>query len=152
MKILVAVDSSGFADNILNEIAGRNWDPGTEIRLVTSIETTGHWDADDQYLHQCRVILNERAKTLLKKLRKGVKVIGEAVEGSASSTINRTAEEWGADLIIIGSHGDTGVRKAGLGSVAAAVVNEAPCSVEVVKLHKNQQSKGRPTVSAQVRN
>lgn len=148
MKILVAIDSSHFADGILGEIAKRTWDIGTEIRLLTSTETTGHWDADDQYLNQCRVILTERTKRLSTKLRKGVKVVGEVIEGGASSTINRLAKEWGADLIIIGSHGDTGIRKAGIGSVAAAVVNDAPCSVEVVKLRKNHPNKGRLTVSA----
>lgn len=152
MKILVALDSSNYADGILEEIANRSWNAGTEIRLVTTTETTGHWDADDQYLNQCQFILNERAKRLTKKMRADLKIIGEVIEGSASSMINKTAKEWGADLIVIGSHGDTGIRKTGIGSVAAAVVNEAPCSVEVVKLHKSRRHTSKLEVSIQAKN
>lgn len=149
MRILVAIDSSHFADGILNEIAKRDWNVGTEIRLITSTETTGHADADDQYLNQCQIILDGRTKRLSTRLHRGVKIIGELIEGNASSVINKTAKDWRADLIVIGSHGDTGIRKSGIGSVAAAVVNGAPCSVEVVKLPRHHRHKRTTPTSAQ---
>jgi nucleotide-binding universal stress UspA family protein len=43
------------------------------------------------------------------------------------------ARDWGADLIVLGSHGYGRVRRVVLGSVAAAVVAIAPCSVLVVR-------------------
>ena len=44
----------------------------------------------------------------------------------------RIAREEGCDLIVMGTHGRTGLRRALMGSVAAAVVREAPCAVLVV--------------------
>ena len=45
-------------------------------------------------------------------------------------------EEWGhwaADLIVLGTHGRSGVARAVLGSTAEAVVRHAPCPVVVVR-------------------
>jgi nucleotide-binding universal stress UspA family protein len=54
-------------------------------------------------------------------------------EGDPRSAIVDEAEEWEADLIVVGSHGRTGLSRWLLGSVAQAVVGHAPCSVEVVR-------------------
>jgi nucleotide-binding universal stress UspA family protein len=43
------------------------------------------------------------------------------------------ASTWSADLIVMGSHGYTGLTRLLLGSVASYVVNHAPCSVEVAR-------------------
>ena len=43
------------------------------------------------------------------------------------------ATEWPADLIVLGSHGYTGLKRWLLGSVAQSVVAHASCSVEVVR-------------------
>jgi nucleotide-binding universal stress UspA family protein len=43
------------------------------------------------------------------------------------------AERWGADLIVVGSHGYRAWERFLLGSVSQAVVSHAKCSVEVVR-------------------
>ncbi len=43
------------------------------------------------------------------------------------------AAEWGADLIVLGSHGHRGVERFLLGSVSESVALHAYCSVEVVR-------------------
>ena len=53
--------------------------------------------------------------------------------GSPGPIICEYAERIGADLIIIGSHGRTGLRRMLMGSVAETVVRHAPCSVIVVR-------------------
>jgi nucleotide-binding universal stress UspA family protein len=53
--------------------------------------------------------------------------------GAPAETIARAAAEWRADLIVIGSHGRTGVRRALLGSVAEEVMRNAPCPVLVAR-------------------
>ena len=151
MKILVAIDSSPNADGVLDALARRGWIAGTELRIVTVIETTGHWDTDNQHLTQSLLILNERAERLVVRTGNRLKIVSEVLEGDAATQIVRTATDWKADLIVIGSHGDTGVRKTGIGSVAAAIVNEAPCSVEVVKLKKNHYRKSEPAVCMQAK-
>jgi nucleotide-binding universal stress UspA family protein len=53
--------------------------------------------------------------------------------GPAASTIAETANEEGADLLMIGSHGRSGLDRLILGSVAERVVRLATCPVLVVK-------------------
>lgn len=54
-------------------------------------------------------------------------------QGPPGSEIVKAAKEWGADLIVIGSHGRHGITRALVGSVAEAVMREAPCPVLVVR-------------------
>jgi universal stress protein A len=58
---------------------------------------------------------------------------GFVVVGKPASEIVKTAADWPADLIVIGSHGRQGVERVLLGSVAEAVGRHAPCSVLVVR-------------------
>jgi nucleotide-binding universal stress UspA family protein len=53
--------------------------------------------------------------------------------GKPASEIVRTAKEWPADVIVIGSHGRHGIQRALLGSVAEAVMRHAPCPVLIVR-------------------
>jgi nucleotide-binding universal stress UspA family protein len=53
--------------------------------------------------------------------------------GKPASEIVRTAKEWQADLIVIGSHARHGIPRALLGSVAEAVLRHAPCPVLVIR-------------------
>jgi nucleotide-binding universal stress UspA family protein len=53
--------------------------------------------------------------------------------GKPASEIVRTAKEWPADIIVIGSHGRHGIQRALLGSVAEAVMRHAPCPVLVIR-------------------
>jgi len=43
------------------------------------------------------------------------------------------AEEWDADLIVLGWHGRTALKRLMFGSVAGAVIHGAPCSVELIR-------------------
>ena len=62
-----------------------------------------------------------------------VPVKTEVCSGSASREIVRTANENNMDLIVIGSHGRTGLARLILGSTAERVVRHAPCPVLVVR-------------------
>jgi nucleotide-binding universal stress UspA family protein len=55
------------------------------------------------------------------------------VEGRPDEAIVKFAEDVGADLIVMGSHGRTGLSKILLGSVAERVIGQAACPVLVVK-------------------
>ncbi|MGH8846756.1 MAG: universal stress protein [Polaromonas sp.] len=56
-----------------------------------------------------------------------------AEDVSASEGIVQTAKDEGADLIVVGSHGRTGITRLMLGSVAAKVVAESPVPVLVAR-------------------
>jgi nucleotide-binding universal stress UspA family protein len=61
----------------------------------------------------------------------GIEVDQKLVEGDAGDTL--VAESTSAALVVVGSHGRSGLRAALLGSVSAHVVNHAACPVVVVK-------------------
>jgi nucleotide-binding universal stress UspA family protein len=56
--------------------------------------------------------------------------------GDPRDMINRTAQELGIDLIVMGTHGRRGITRALLGSVAETVVRSAPCAVLTVRLRE----------------
>jgi nucleotide-binding universal stress UspA family protein len=58
------------------------------------------------------------------------------LEGDPATEIVRYAAEAGIDLIVMGTHGRTGLERLLMGSVAEKVMREAKCSVLVVKLPK----------------
>jgi nucleotide-binding universal stress UspA family protein len=53
--------------------------------------------------------------------------------GDPRSQIVEEARTWRADLLLLGSHGRTGIARWLIGSVAEHVVRHAPCSVEVAR-------------------
>jgi nucleotide-binding universal stress UspA family protein len=54
-------------------------------------------------------------------------------DGKPADEILAAAREWQADLIVIGTHGRSGVSRVVLGSTAESVVRHAPCPVVVVR-------------------
>lgn len=65
--------------------------------------------------------------------RNGVECEVEIVQGGVTKRIVHTAEDWGADLIVIGDTGRTGLRRLALGSVAETVVKGSEVPVMVIK-------------------
>ena len=65
----------------------------------------------------------------------GLRVRGEITENvpSVVEAISDYAQEWRVGLIVVGTRGLSGFRKLVLGSVSAALVAHAPCSVLVVR-------------------
>lgn len=71
----------------------------------------------------------------------GIKVDHILLEGEPASEIVNYAGQGKYDLIVMGTHGRTGVERAVLGSVAEKVLRDASCSVLVVKLSGNRSAK-----------
>jgi nucleotide-binding universal stress UspA family protein len=65
--------------------------------------------------------------------RAKVKVKGLLLKGTAHDQIVRAAKNRRADLIVIGTHGRTGLTKLLMGSVAGRIVSEASCPVLTVR-------------------
>jgi nucleotide-binding universal stress UspA family protein len=65
--------------------------------------------------------------------KSGVKVVGLTAEGSPAQQIVRFAKSKRFDMIVIGTHGRTGLAKFFLGSVAGRVVSTSPCPVLTVR-------------------
>jgi nucleotide-binding universal stress UspA family protein len=83
----------------------------------------------------------------LEQVRPGnpkIRVSHVLLEGDPAAEISRYAADAGIDVIVIGTHGRTGVDRLVMGSVAEKVMREAPCSVLVVKLPRGTTGPGTP--------
>jgi len=144
MKILLPVDSSSYSAEAVHAVTERPWPAGTTVRVLSAVENVGApamgpvmFDAGGS-LDQLQKQRTMEANELTKNVADTVAASGLATEtvvhdGDPRSVIVDEAEEWKADLIVVGSHGYTGIKKWLLGSVAQSVVSHAPCSVEVVR-------------------
>ena len=143
MKILLAIDGSEHSGAAVEAVAARPWPPGTIVRVLSAVErvvppATEVWYDAGGSLEQAREELTKRADQLTVGVAEKVRAAGLTAEtavrdGDPRSVIVDEAEEWDADLIVVGSHGYTGLKRWLLGSVAQSVVSHAPCSVEVVR-------------------
>ena len=77
--------------------------------------------------------LAEQAAGELQKA--GLKVEARMVSADPRTALEEAARQEKADLLIVGSHGRSGISKLLLGSVASHVISHAPCNVLVVKRH-----------------
>jgi nucleotide-binding universal stress UspA family protein len=77
------------------------------------------------------------ARKLIDEFRSRMSLQSPALEfieiGEPATAIARAAKDWPADMIVIGSHGRGGLRRALLGSVAEGVMRQASCPVLVVR-------------------
>lgn len=143
MKILLAVDDSSYSSAAAGVVGARPWPQGTTVRVLSVVEAvplpaTELWYDTDNLVERAQQELQTRAKALVERVTQALQgsgLLAEPVlrEGDPRSVIVDEAEKWGADLIVLGSHGYTGLQRFLLGSVAHSVVSHAPCSVEVVR-------------------
>ncbi len=76
----------------------------------------------------------KRLRALQNEARKsGVTVRSLLLRGSPHEALNRAARRHRADLIVLGTHGRTGLKRLLVGSVAARVIATAPCPVLTVR-------------------
>ncbi len=146
MKLLLAIDSSEYSVEATAEIAKRPWPADTVVRVLSVVEPVTPPAAELWYdaggsLERVQQQMKERAEDLTasasKQLQgKGLEVETAVRDGDPRSVIVDEAKTWSSDLIVLGSHGYTGIQRLVLGSVASYVVSHAPCSVEVVRRKK----------------
>jgi len=73
------------------------------------------------------------AATVSQAERAGIATTGTLVKGAPAEVIVRVARREGADLIVIGTHGRSGLGRLFMGSVAARVLGTATCPVLTVR-------------------
>jgi general stress protein 26/nucleotide-binding universal stress UspA family protein len=144
MKILLAVDDSPNSSEAVREVIERTWPPDTIVRVLSAVEDIPPPAADLWYdasgsIERANQELEERFEQLSARIAESLADAGLKAEpvirhGDPRSVIVEEATEWSADLIVVGSHGYTGLKRLLLGSVAQSVVSHAPCSVEVVRI------------------
>ncbi len=155
MKILIATDDSEHSKIMLTEFSKRTFSPSTKIRLVSAYEISSYVTANpdmgawsmyyNNAVERSKDLANDSIKkgiALIKKKQPKLSVTGAAVEGGAKKIILAEAEKFGADLIVVGSHGRGFVSGLLMGSVSQSIALYAKCSVEIVRNpHKTKAKK-----------
>ena len=161
-RILVAVDDSDISKEAFNKALSLAKALGANLRLIHVISPphsiyedipdlaiTGNYysvayeetmqqkmklwkDSEEEGVELLKTLTNEA--TAAGAIAKFTQIIGEP-----GSKICELARSWGADLIVMGSHGRTGLSELFLGSVSNYVSHHAPCSILIV--HSQSDSK-----------
>jgi len=147
MKIILATDGSPCSEAAVMEVARRPFPEDSEVRIISAFEppaplTSEPWLSSTSYFEEVERIEHEQARAAVEqaaaRLREGqqngeLRITTQVLRGSPKRVIVEEAERWGADLIVVGSHGLKSWERLLLGSVSQTVALHAPCSVEVVR-------------------
>lgn len=141
-KIVVATDGSQYSENAVREavnIAKRCGSTLIAVSVVPS-ETESPFDIVHSEMQKGMIAEKElgEAEKTVKKVKEiateaGVTAKGFVYGGRPYEAILEIAKEEKADLIIVGSHGRTGIAKLLMGSVTERVIVLTECAVLVVK-------------------
>jgi nucleotide-binding universal stress UspA family protein len=147
IRILIGVDNSPDSNAAVDAICERDWPGGTEVGLLTVVDTVMPIALDptdesglkwievgeEENWDQVREIFAAAAEKL-----RGAGLHTEVLirRGNPADEILQEAHTWDADCIFLGAKGTRGIDRLLLGSVSAAVSARAHCSVEVVRPKK----------------
>lgn len=157
MKILIGYDGSDCAEAALDDLGRAGLPPEAEAMVISVtelwlpppppsslqvIEETHlvNVPADPESVYEIDAVMVEEARgqaakagERLKAKFPGWSVETDAFYGSPAQELILKAEKWGADLIVVGSHGRSALGRLVLGSVSQKVLTEAPTSVRVAR-------------------
>jgi nucleotide-binding universal stress UspA family protein len=147
-KVLVPLDGSALAECTLSHVKNLFMDGSVgEVTLLNVVKVDLPWAEikSDQY-RKGMIDMNAIREPLFIASRKyladmesrlvsdGIKVKTESLEGNRpADTITQYAQQKGMDMIIIGTHGYTGLKKLMLGSVAFGVLHQSHVPVLLIR-------------------
>jgi nucleotide-binding universal stress UspA family protein len=143
--ILVATDGSTYGDAAAAEAISMAKQLGSRLTALSVVHSESMSPMDIVSSQMQRDLIAEKemkeAEQNVKKVKDaavaaGIKTDALIMGGKPSEAIIQTAKDKQADLIVLGSHGKTGVEKLLVGSVAERVIVLSPCPVLVVKKNK----------------
>ncbi len=146
-KILLATDGSQDAALARTTAVDMATTTDSELHVVTVAPGYPSYDVNipqvvEQLHTQAEKVLEEQAEKIEqaggKVAQRHLKIVDPMGERHRAQQILRVAEEIGAGLIVIGSRGRGGVRRALMGSVSDSVVRHAHCPVLVVRHEKER--------------
>jgi nucleotide-binding universal stress UspA family protein len=145
MKILLATDGSTFSEAAACMLASGFRTEGAEVLVLQVVEplvfavppqmAPGYApEMAPRLQEQLKRAKDSVARTAETLRAAGFKADSRVVEKEIRTGILEVATEWPANLIVLGSHGQKGLRRFLLGSVAEFVARHATCSVLVVRM------------------
>ena len=146
MKILLATDGSDHAGTALDFLLRFPLPDDSSVILLTVIDKRVFVDAESveltptqsEALHEVHNTVREEAQAFLDMTAqrvgaRGLTVTVQLRSGDVAEEILVAAEEAQVDLVVVGSHGHSPVRRFMLGSIATRVLSYSPYSVLIVK-------------------
>ena len=139
-RILVPLDFSEHAESILTWAGHLAEEHGSRVLLlhvyhlpVEFQQLEGAYLPPDFWANVKNEAEQQLDKYAVKLKDTGVEVESFVREGYPATVIVEEADSLEADLIVIGTHGHSGLKHLLLGSIAERVVQKAPCPVLTVK-------------------
>ena len=148
LKILLPIDGSEHSHAAVDAIARQHYPAGSEVRVISVVEPPyipdtfagggGNAGLHIQIVETGREVARAAVDKAADQLRtdegsRHLKVTTDVLSGSPKRVILADAEAFGADWIVVGSHGLGTVERFLLGSVSQAVALHAKCSVAIVR-------------------
>jgi nucleotide-binding universal stress UspA family protein len=141
MKILMGIDGSKFSKSLVRSLVSQFRTEDAEVltlHVLEPVEPVAPPEMSQGYAPELEgqkkpaLMLLEGIADQLRRAGFSVKTSVEI--GDARETLIERAMTWGADLILVGSHGKRGIQSFVLGSVSESVARHAKCSVEIVRM------------------
>lgn len=126
-KVLYPTDFSSYSNQAYFHAVALAENHGAELTILYVYNDTGKEEDRAYWQDQLEQI---------RPVDPGIAVRHVFLQGDAATQIVRFARDSGMDLIVMGTHGRTGLERLLVGSVAEKVMRDATCSVLVVKLPK----------------
>jgi nucleotide-binding universal stress UspA family protein len=151
MKILIATDGSEFSKDAIEKCCKMISMQKASIRIVSVVEPVTPMAAEpfaisaeymretqDALLKQAEAFVADAGNLVEEKTQSfSIDLSSRVMVGNPARAVVEEAQDWSADLIVVGSHGYGFWGRMVIGSVSQAVINHAPCSVLVVRHPKN---------------
>ncbi len=141
-RILVATDFSAGSDEALTQAIALAKQSNGELEIIYVFElgvaefplglTPFGSDLEGLMAHIDRELKRRAARAQ----KEGVTCQTKVLEGSASTQVIQRARDIGAELVVVGTHGRTGLAHILLGSVAEKIVRRSICPVLTVPFSK----------------
>jgi nucleotide-binding universal stress UspA family protein len=143
-RILVPVDGSPTSDAGLEEAIKLGKLTGARLRVLHVIDETAFLTSGDGFVPMSGdvfTILKEAGQTVLEAARARVDAAGipvdvalfDSLSARLSDRVAQQVKEWGAEVIVLGTHGRRGVGRMMLGSDAEQIVRTANVPVLLVR-------------------
>ena len=143
MRIIIGVDESLHSAAAVEFVSRMQWPKGSSALVITAVPPI-HIVVPEAAMMMAEQTEGVRRELLAQGARHtravatelaaaGLKADGRAMDGDPRDVLVEACRAEHADMIVLGSHGRTGLAKMLMGSVAAHVVTHAPCSVLIVR-------------------
>ena len=153
MKILIATDGSKYSQRAVEKACEflQNGQQN-DFKIISAVESvmpiSGEpFGASNEYYASIQAELVKKAQLSVDDAEKiisercgneNVSIRTEVFKGAVKQTIVDEAKNFGADLIVVGSHGYGFIDRTFLGSVSDFTIHHAPCSVLVVRSSESE--------------